>query len=135
MSSNPGRGVIPRITTVPVIPAGTVVRAPIVPVRGIVKIRPSIVIREHSGSSNEPLFVIGVTSDNGQYDPAKSATYPPKDFFPIPFSRDGSHPAGFNRPSAAKRDWVQAFQLSEIEFPGRRLSGRALEDLIGWLGS
>lgn len=63
MRHRPGGGVkrTPRI--LPLL-KGSIVKAPIVPTKGIIKRRPSVVLVDPQGTAGELILVAGVTSDN-----------------------------------------------------------------------
>lgn len=97
---------------------GDVVFAQITPNAGASKFRRSVVLAVDFADANDPLrriLVVGVTSDNGRYNADDVATYPPLMFVEMPFHPDGRCKSSFNRPCAAKADWIEAFRRDELE--------------------
>jgi hypothetical protein len=94
---------------------GTIVWAPITPDGGVVKMRRSVVLFNPARDPTGTIWVVGVTSDGGEYDPSDTVAYDPELFFPMPFAKDGSHATTFTVPCAAKMTWVQGFTRDKIE--------------------
>jgi hypothetical protein len=119
-----GRGVIPALRL------GSIVRAPIVPDGGDIKDRRCVVIAPPSKDPTEPIWVVGVTSDGGDYDPSDQHRYHPALFIPMPHAEDGSCRTTFTIPCAAKATWVQHFDRTELEITRGCLEGDDLQELL-----
>jgi hypothetical protein len=130
MNKRPGQGAKPKPKP-QVINVGSIVKAPITPDGGSPKPRPCVVLSTNSPDPAAPYFVIGVTTDNGRYDPLNAAKYDPELYIPMPYAPDGSAPTGFREPCAAKATWAQPFPASQLEvMEGKFLPPAELDALI-----
>ena len=127
-----GRGVKPTPRHLPP-REGAIVWAPIVPDGGIVKPRRSVVVFDPRRDPNGYVWVVGVTSDGGEYDPANRARYDPGLYFPMPYAKDGSSPTTFTIPCAAKMTWVQSFAPDKVEATNGFLPPEELAALVAHL--
>src|SRR5206468_9329013 len=93
-----GKGAKPR-TVLAALYKGAVIRAPITPDRGVVKMRRAIVLHTNLPAADDParcILVVGVTSDNREFDPAERHRYPPELFIPMPFAAGGTWESSFS---------------------------------------
>jgi hypothetical protein len=113
-----------------VIQLGSVVWAPIVPDGGVVKDRRSIVVYPPSANPNDPITVVGVTTDRGRYNPQNTQRYPADVYVEMPYAADGSDATTFTEPCAAKLDtFVQDFARASLR-PCGILRGPKLQELL-----
>ncbi|MDB5358322.1 MAG: hypothetical protein JWN24_4775 [Phycisphaerales bacterium] len=124
-----GRGVVSTHKLLPIV-LGTIVKAPITPDGGVSKPRRSVVFRPPPADESEPIWVLGVTSDNDGFDPADTQKYPPDLYVPMPYAADGSDPTTFTVPCAVKLDWFQRFDRSSIRVTSGYLPKDHLDRLL-----
>jgi hypothetical protein len=115
-----------------VLQIGSIVIAPITPDGGVIKPRPAVIINDPPSDLLAPIDVIGITTDDEQYDPNDQVRYHPKLYKAMPFNPDGSHQSKLTSPCAAKANWYEKFPRNKLRHLGGLLPANELDELLEW---